>query len=302
MENYIDSETCTQCFHCIEICPGKLIAKDENNKVYFNPGKNHLCLVCGQCMAICNAQSVHIKSLSYKDNMIKLNPNNIDFTNFYNFLISRRSVRNFGKKPVEKKLIENILEAIYQAPFGAIQNSVDITVITDKNVIDKALPLMSSFYSKIENWITNPFMRWMIKRNAGIERFNTIKKHLLPRIKTGHYELKDGQDHITRNAPVIIIFHAPKESEEHTCDSLIFLTYGLLAAHAQGLGATVIGLIPPAINKVTELKFLFQIPEKNEAVASLILGYPKFQYKRGIKRNRGNEYWIEPTQNISSKE
>ena len=42
---------------------------------------------------------------------------------------------------------------------------------------------------------------------------------------------------------------------------MISVTYAMLAAHSFGLGATIIGLISPAINKVKEIKELFQIPE-----------------------------------------
>lgn len=76
---------------------------------------------------------------------------------------------------------------------------------------------------------------------------------------------------------MILIFHANKDAEEHTNNALICVTYARLAAHSFGLGTTIIGLIPPAINRVKELKELFQIPEENEAVISLILGYPKYK-------------------------
>ena len=73
---------------------------------------------------------------------------------------------------------------------------------------------------------------------------------------------------------------------------MISVTYAMLAAHSFGLGATIIGLISPAINKVKELKELFKIPEENEAVISLILGYPKYKYKRIIKREKRDINWV----------
>ena len=93
---------------------------------------------------------------------------------------------------------------------------------------------------------------------------------------------------IARNAPALFLFHAPKGAEEHTVDAHICLTYAMLAAHSLGLGATAIGLIGPTINQSKPLRKMFQIPKGNEVVESMILGYPKLQFKRAIIRPRKN--------------
>ena len=90
-----------------------------------------------------------------------------------------------------------------------------------------------------------------------------------------------------------MIFHAGKGAEEHTNNSLIYATYSILAAHSLGLGATMIGIVPAAINKVKEVREIFQIPAENEAIISVIIGYPKYEYKRTIKRKIQNINWIE---------
>jgi hypothetical protein len=44
---------------------------------------------------------------------------------------------------------------------------------------------------------------------------------------------------------------------------------------------------------VKELRDIFRIPEENEAVMSVIMGYPKFKYKRTIKRKVQKIEWID---------
>jgi nitroreductase len=105
-------------------------------------------------------------------------------------------------------------------------------------------------------------------------------------VNKGLYDSSTGIDDITRNAPAIILFHANKGAEEHTVDAHIYLTYSLLAAHSLGLGAAAIGLIGPAINQSKPLRKLFKIPDGNEIVESMIVGYPKLQFKRAIVRPR----------------
>jgi hypothetical protein len=60
----------------------------------------------------------------------------------------------------------------------------------------------------------------------------------------------------------------------------------MLAAHALGLGATMIECVIPPINRSKKLKQIFQIPDNNEAIMSVVVGYPKYHYKRTIKRHK----------------
>jgi hypothetical protein len=103
---------------------------------------------------------------------------------------------------------------------------------------------------------------------------------------------KGTEDAITRNAQAMILFHANKQSDNYTTDIFIALAYALLKAHTLGIGATAIDLIPPAIERTPYLKQMFKIPKENVVVASMILGYPKFKYKRAIQRQLKNITWI----------
>jgi nitroreductase len=243
-------------------------------------------------MAICKSKSVIIEGLSYEKNFYELQESDISSDNFLNFLANRRSTRNFKDKAVPKEILQKIVDATSFAPYGVSPENCMITIVQNKEIVENALSLMSKFYNDLAKWLENPVSRYMIKRRVNQETFNTLKHHIFPAAKIGHYNTESGNDTITRNAPVLLIFHANRGAEEHTKDAMIGVTYAMLAAHSFGLGATIIGLIPPAINKVKELKDLFQIPEENEAVISLILGYPKYKYNRIIKREKKDINWI----------
>ena len=292
MQNRINLETCNQCYLCIAVCPYKIFEKDESGQIVINFDRTDFCVKCGHCMAICKSKSITIEDLSYDNNFYELQETNIDSDSFINFLANRRSIRNFKDKEVPKEILQKIIDATSFAPYGVSPKDPMITVVQNKEIMEKALVLMSRFYNDLVKWLNNPVSRYMIKRRVTQETFNTITHHMVPVAKTGHYNTKSGNDNISRNAPVIMIFHANKGAEEHTSSEIICATYAMLAAHSFGLGTTIIGLIPPAINKVNELKKLFQIPEENEAVMSLILGYPKYKYKRIIKREKRDINWI----------
>ena len=152
---------------------------------------------------------------------------------------------------------------------------------------------MSQFYDKLEHWLHNPVMRKIIKLKKGTDTLNTLKNHLLPRIEKGVYkEISFDYEGITRGAHTLFIFHAHKDAEEHKEDAYIMATYGILAAKALGLGATIIGLVPAALNKSKDIRKIYQIPDDHESVVSIIVGYPKYKYRRGIKRELKKINWV----------
>lgn len=289
MTNTINQETCKKCKLCIEVCPCNIFGINEAEEVNFIPERENICIHCGQCMAICKTKSIQVKDLSY-DNMYDLPENKVIYDEYIKFIATRRSVRNFTDKPVPREIIKEIIDSLAYAPFGAAPDKVNVTIVNNRKVIKSALPLISEFLDAVVKWMDNPFMRFMIKRKKGTEKLNTLKNHLYPIAKAGNYKLKYG-DRITRNAPVMLIFHAEKKAEEHTNNSLIYAVYTMLAAHSHGLGATMIGIVPAAINNVKKVKEIFLIPEENEAIMSLIIGFPKYSYRRAIKRDK-NIIWI----------
>jgi nitroreductase/NAD-dependent dihydropyrimidine dehydrogenase PreA subunit len=291
MESTVNSALCSKCKKCIEVCPCNVIGQNSDNVVHFIEDRTSICIKCGQCMAVCCTKAIKVDEFSYEDDFMDLPEHNVDHPNYINFLANRRSIRNFTKKPVSGELIQQILESVAYAPNGAEPEKTHITVINNRSRIEAALPYIAEFLDNIVKWIEHPIASRMIRRKRGPETFNTIKNHLYPMAKLGNYKLEFG-DRITRGAPAILIFHAEKGAEAHTDNSLIYATYIMLAAQALGLGATMIGIVPNAINKVKRVREIFGIPMEHEAIMSVIIGYPKYKYQRTIIRKRQVINWI----------
>jgi len=287
---YIKAETCSKCGICTEVCPALVIEKTSSGKVEFITENLHLCLGCGQCMAVCNTKSIFASGLTYEIDFFDFDNSNT----FFSLLENRRSVRRFKPKPVKIEEIEKILHAVSLAPHGDSHHHVEVTVINNRDKIMEGLPLMSQFFDTLSKWLHNPIMRYIIKFKKGKDTLNTLQNHLLPRIEKGVYRnISYDYDGITRGAHTLLIFHAHKNAEEHKEDAFIFVTYAALAAQELGLGSTIIGLVPAALNKSKETRKIFNIPDDHNAVVSLILGYPKYKYKRGINRSLKKIHWIE---------
>ncbi|NOY38022.1 MAG: 4Fe-4S dicluster domain-containing protein [Chlorobi bacterium] len=279
----INLETCSKCRLCTEVCPSHVIGVNENKETYFIPERLSICLKCGQCMAVCQTGSITVDGLAYGRDLIDLPGVYPGYDQFVSLLSHRRSVRNYRKKPVPEEMVQQILETVSYAPFGASPEKMHVTVINNRERIEKSLPDIERFLDNIVKWINNPIASTMIRRKKGVETFNTVKNHLYPIALSGNYKLERG-DRITRGAPVLMIFHAERGAEEHTSNAFIFATYVILAAQALGLGAAMNGIVPAAINKVKSLQEYFNIPENHEAVIAVIAGWPKYKYQKAIKR------------------
>ena len=288
--NSINQSSCKNCGRCTEVCPNKIIG--QNGSIQFKPEREHLCQKCGQCMAICPTKSVHVGGLSYNKDFDELPENKNNYKNFIETLSTRRSVRTFKDRPVSDELIDEILHSVSYAPFGAAPEKMEISIINNRKTIESALPLISDFLNGIKKYIENPITSGFLRLLAGKEEFQTIKNHIYPIAKGGNYNLDNG-DGITRGAPTLITIHAAKDAEAHSNNGVIYATYIMLAAHAIGLGATMIECVIPAINRNSRLKSIFHIPEQNEAVMSVIIGHPKYKYKRTIKRNKHKVHRVE---------
>jgi NAD-dependent dihydropyrimidine dehydrogenase PreA subunit/nitroreductase len=285
----IDDALCKRCKVCVEVCPN-VIFQTNNNLTSVKSERIELCILCGQCMMACPEEAIQVLGLDYNKDFFDL-PETID--SFNALIQSRRSVRAFKKIPVPKDILEQIVNAITFAPPSFPPLKTEIVVVQDKELIEQSLPHMVNWYDNLIKRLKNPVVKFIIRKKAGSERFQTIQNHVVPMFNIKLPSMINGtEDAITRNAQAMILFHADRHSDNYREDIYIAIGYALLKAHSLGIGASAIDLIPPAIERTPYLKNLFQIPEENEVVASIILGYPKYKYKRAIRRQLKTVTWI----------
>jgi ferredoxin len=289
----INKDACNSCGLCVEICPNRIMTRDGADGISFRPDRLALCIKCGQCMAVCPTQAIVVDDLVYERDFFTLPKGSAEDMPFLEMIQTRRAIRVFKNQPVPKELLEKVVEAITFAPPGFTPLKTELTVVQDTAVIRQALPEMIKVYDSLVKAMDNPIGRFIVRRTVGAATFSTLKRHIVPLMKSRLPELKQGtEDTITRYAPAMIILHAHRDAENYEEDIHIALTYGFLAVHALGLGGSAISLIPPSIQRSPLLRKLFSIPDANVVVGSIILGYPKYRYQRGIKRNLRNVTWI----------
>ncbi len=288
--------TCKGCGLCVSVCPMQILTLTNGGEPWtVSPIESRVafCMGCGHCMAICPMESVSVEGLEYGEQICAAAGAAADAESFMNLLDSRRSVRVFKDQPVPRESLEKIVEAISKAPMGFTPHKIEVTVVSNRAAIERALPVMIDMYEKLAKMTANPIARFFIRKQLKPDAYSALMEHVLPSLKFRLPDMKAGKgDTITRGAPAMLLFHAKREAANHSEDAFIALTYGLLAAHAMGLGATAISLVPPVVERSPELRAMFRIPEGNEVCASMIVGYSKLRFVKSIRRELAGVTWI----------
>lgn len=295
--NRIDLETCNRCGLCVDICPAhiphKVSRPGDGDLVEFRAERLFACIGCGHCMAICPTKSISVDGLSYGEQVIDLPKVEVDGQWFAAFVAGRRSVRVFKDRPVPRELLQEIVDIISTAPMGFPPHKVEVTVVQSRDTIEKALPVIVRTYEGLGKVMGNPIARFMIRCRTSRQTLRSLRDHVLPTLAYRLPDMRAGKvDSITRGAPAMLLFHVDREAEGGRDDALIALTYGLLAAHALGLGATALSLVPPVVDRTPELRALFQIPAQNQVLSSMVVGYPRVRFRRGIRRELAGVHWV----------
>jgi nitroreductase len=94
----------------------------------------------------------------------------------------------------------------------------------------------------------------------------------------------EGEDWLLYNAPLAIYFYNSPYADP--ADAYIAATYSILAAESLGIGSCMIGSINPFLLKGgKKIKHKYGIDVESKQGIVVIYGYPKFKYKKCIRRS-----------------
>ena len=107
---YVDPEKCKRDGICVEACGFRLIKKAEADSVPTPiAGSEELCVSCGHCVAVCPTGALSHHAIRPKDcpnirEELLINPEQAE-----QFLRSRRSIRSYSDKPVERDKLNKLI-------------------------------------------------------------------------------------------------------------------------------------------------------------------------------------------------
>jgi ferredoxin len=279
----VDREACTGDGLCIEVCPKEVLELVEE-KAATVAGHAEDCISCGQCVAVCATEALHMPSLP-EEGFQRFEKTRFGYEDFTNFLRTRRSVRVFKDRPVDREQIEKILEAAATAPMGLPPHSTQIVVIDRRDEMDFLLGELVAGYDAMLKGFASPIGRGIIRLAAGAETYGQLRDHIVDTVRNANEAYRrDGTDRYLYHAPVLMIFHANRWAMSYEQSAHLVCHHAMLAALSLGLGSTIIGLVAPIVDRSKALRQHYGIPKDNRVLTSLILGHPKLRYRRGIRR------------------
>lgn len=280
----VDLETCSGDGICVDVCPEDVLEILEGKATTVEERRDE-CILCGHCVAVCPTESLEMPQLPAEE-FGELDRRPIEHDKFLSFLHLRRSVREFKNWPVEKDKIERILAAAATAPMGMPPHSTEVLVLDEPEELDFLLAEVVKDYAAMVRAFSNPVGRAMVRLASGAENYAMLKSYIVDLAKYANaaYD-RDGTDRYMYRAPVLMLFHGNRWAMSYTENAHLVCHHAMLAALSLGLGTTIIGLVPPIVDRSKVLRRRFRIPKENKVLTSLILGYPKYRYRRTIHRD-----------------
>jgi nitroreductase/NAD-dependent dihydropyrimidine dehydrogenase PreA subunit len=293
VEITIDIDVCQKDGLCAMACTYGIFQQDEKGTT---PKIDNVmlekCYRCGQCVAICPHGAIsHSHFPEGTVNPIKLE-NLPSYDQVLELMRSRRSKRLFKDTPVERDVLEKILEAARFAPSQHNNQSTEFVVIQDKEIIHKITRLTAEAIGKLAGYTKNPIGRMMMRRALGRRRAATIFE-LAPEMEGLVSLFKSGTDWILRKAPVLVLFCSDSAGDSFAgVNANIALHNAALAAETVGLGCFYAGFVVTTAERDDRIAKLVSLPETHAINGALAMGYPRLKFKKWPERNSAKMTWV----------
>jgi nitroreductase/NAD-dependent dihydropyrimidine dehydrogenase PreA subunit len=291
----IDSTLCKKDGLCAMVCPKSIFVQREKLTIP-DIVDEETCIGCGHCVAICPQNAVrHDEFPSTAIRAIRVE--NMPTTEqVLGLLSSRRSIRAFRNKPLEKETIEQIIRGARFAPSGHNSQSTEYLVIQDRDVLNQISALVIEYVKFEVRRFANPLFRTMAmlanreKAESGL--------HEIPGFKKKIEMFESGADPILNGAPALLVFHGKSTDGYGDVNAQLALQNASLVAHSLGVGNFYTGWVlapcraPMARAWNRRMPGLIGIPPGNELYAALALGYPIPKFKNMIERKAPQISWV----------
>jgi nitroreductase/NAD-dependent dihydropyrimidine dehydrogenase PreA subunit len=285
-----DEELCARCGICVLTCPASVYVQETQDSIP-EAANVELCVSCGHCVAVCPKDAI-IHSEFPREKVTLINREILPSPEgALEFMRTRRSIRVFKDQPVERQLIEDIIEAARYAPSSQNAQSTEFIVVQDKEMLESIVQATGSVFTKLLAQLRNPIIRQiisiMIKRQAGVTVGEVITS-----LEHSVAEIRGGRDIVLHNAPTLILFHAIDRGFNIDINAQLAIQNAALMAHAQGLGSFYTGKLLQACERGKAIQQMVSLPENHKIYGALAVGYPRFQYKNWPERKTPKITWL----------
>jgi len=291
----IDPNLCTGDGMCAVVCSAKIIVQWEKAAIP-EIVERERCISCGHCVAICASTAISHSAFP---------PGSVTPIQFdrvpspeqvIELLRTRRSVREYRDKPLEKETIERIIDGARFAPSGHNSQSTEYLVVLDGAILRQVTAVTIEYLQFEAGRLRNRFLTTALSL-ASKKLAETGKKEL-PRFERVIRAYEEGADPILQHAPALLVFHAQRGTGLADVNANLALQNASLMAHSLGVGHFYTGWLIAACRVPASRAWrrrvpdLLGIPLDNKIHGALALGYPIPRYRNWIERNPARIRWV----------
>ena len=248
-EEEFSKQLCTGCGLCAEVCPSGAVSMSEGIPAF----RKDRCIECGHCGVYCPVNAYGLDS--FGSDFTPAEPKELK-----DLMRGRRSVRKYKDKVPSEEEIRAIVSVLSQSPTGQNSQGVHVTAIVGR----KRVRQLYSSVRKMLKILSRTGLLWLAGRISGMSDY--------------FRRVRDGEDLVFRDAPVVLFFHVPGGNVMAQSDGLIAATYVMLHAESMGLGTLWNGVaekIYPLMRSWHRKEF-----RGKKLTAVLCLGYSKAEAPR----------------------
>lgn len=266
---FVDTEKCKRCGACLSECPFDLVVDGGEGLPKLRPAARRTCIGCGHCVAVCPVEALSLPELREFPPLPPSQCEALDREQIISvdqaelFLKGRRSVRTFKDKLLPDDLVAHLVNVARFAP-SAHNGQPARWIVTRSRETTRRLAELTVEFMAINNVFPGVIKNWKL-----------------------------GNDKVLHAAPQVAIAHAPEDGLNPAEDCSIAAAYLELAAHAHGVGACWAGFLMEAAEGYAPIRELLGLPEGHGVYAALMLGYPKYKFKRIPRRNPVELRWLD---------
>jgi nitroreductase len=205
-------------------------------------------------------------------------------------IAARRSIRTFQERPVEKEIIEKVIDAARFAPSLKNTQSTQFTVVQDKPLLHAIASSTAEWLGKVAKRLKNPFWRklYTLRGEKDVEQV----LQWINQLDLMAEKMRQNVDFVLFEAPVLLFFHADKTMRSADVNATLALHNATMVASSLGLGSFYTGYVVTACSHDRAIPRLIELPRKQRVYGGLALGYPAIQFSRWIDRRPAQVRWL----------
>ena len=229
-------------------------------------------MLCGHCESVCSTQALKHRLLPEAETVRRDKLQEINAENLSEYFRNRRSIRTFLPKPVDKSILEKIIEVVSYSPTG-------INLQKNKWVMICNHDFIRQLSNAVIDW-----MKTMIEQKTELAQYLNFQKLV--------NVFEQGNDIICRNAMNMVIGYTDAVYTGGTIDSVIATSQLELLLPSFDLGGCWAGYLMIALNYSPDIKKMVGLNDSHAVHTAMLIGYPKYRYYKIPYRKRPEVKWI----------